>query len=73
MSQQKFIEDFLSATDFQDPVEVNMDTILADLPEWDSLSALGVIVMFDVEYGKVITGDDLKNCVTLNDLYKLLG
>ncbi|MBB4124771.1 acyl carrier protein [Xanthomonas translucens] len=73
MSQQKFIEDFLSATDFQDPVEVTMDTILADLPEWDSLSALGVIVMFDVEYGKVITGDDLKNCVTLNDLYKLLG
>ncbi|WP_369932664.1 acyl carrier protein [Xanthomonas tesorieronis] len=73
MSQQKFIEDFLSATDFQDPVEVTMDTVLADLPEWDSLSALGVIVMFDVEYGKVITGDDLKNCVTLNDLYKLLG
>lgn len=73
MSQQKFIEDFLSATDFQDPVEVTMDTALADLPEWDSLSALGVIVMFDVDYGKVITGEDLKNCATLNDLHKLLG
>ncbi|MCC4595540.1 acyl carrier protein [Xanthomonas campestris pv. phormiicola] len=73
MSQQKFIEDFLSATDFQDPVEVTMDTVLADLPEWDSLSALGVIVMFDVDYGKVITGEDLKNCATLNDLHKLLG
>ncbi|MCE4352066.1 acyl carrier protein, partial [Xanthomonas hortorum pv. cynarae] len=39
----------------------------------DSLSALGVIVMFDVDYGKVITGEDLKNCATLNDLHKLLG
>lgn len=45
MSQAKFIEDFLSATDFQNPVEVSMDTQLEDLPEWDSLAALGVIVM----------------------------
>ncbi|NBK33012.1 acyl carrier protein, partial [Pseudomonas aeruginosa] len=44
MSQAKFIEDFLSATDFQNPVEVSMDTQLEDLPEWDSLAALGVIV-----------------------------
>ena len=29
--------------------------------------------MFDVEYGKTIVGDDLKDCVTLTDLYKLLG
>ncbi len=41
MSQAKFIEDFLSATDFQNPVEVSMDTQLEDLPEWDSLAALG--------------------------------
>ncbi|MEA9565779.1 acyl carrier protein [Xanthomonas sp. WHRI 8932A] len=73
MTQATFIENFLSATDFQEPVEVTMDTALADLPEWDSLSALGVIVMFDVDYGKVITGDDLKKCATVNDLHKLLG
>lgn len=70
---QKFIESFLVAVDFQDPVEVTPDTVLLDLPEWDSLAALGVIVMFDVEYGKTITGDHLKNCGTITDLYKLLG
>lgn len=52
MTQATFIENFLSATDFQEPVDVTMDTALADLPEWDSLSALGVIVMFDVDYGR---------------------
>ncbi|RXR02662.1 acyl carrier protein [Pseudoxanthomonas composti] len=72
MSQEAFIENFLSATDFQTPVEVTMDTVLRDLPEWDSLAALGVIVMFDVEYGKTITGEDLKHCATINDLHKLL-
>jgi len=70
---EQFIESFLTAVDFQEPVEVAPDTELRSLPEWDSLAALGVIVMFDVEYGKTITGDDLKNCTTLADLYKLLG
>ena len=70
---EQFIENFLVAVDFQEPVEVIAETELRSLPEWDSLAALGVIVMFDVEYGKTIVGDDLKNCVTLTDLYKLLG
>jgi acyl carrier protein len=70
---QNFIEQFLIAVDFQDPVKVTPETNLLDLPEWDSLAALGVIVMFDVEYGKAIVGDDLKNCVTVADLFKLLG
>jgi acyl carrier protein len=70
---QTFIVNFLSAVDFQDPVEVVPETRLHDLPEWDSLAALGVIVMFDIEYDKKITGEDLKSCETLEDLHKLLG
>jgi acyl carrier protein len=70
---EQFLENFVVAVDFQEPVEIRADTELASLPEWDSLAALGVIVMFDVDYGKTIVGDDLKNCSTLTDLYKLLG
>jgi len=69
----QFIEQFLAAVDFQDPVEVTTSTELKSLPEWDSLAALGVIVMFDTEYGKTVTGDDIKKCVTLADLHKLAG
>ncbi len=72
-AQEKFIQDFLSATDFQNPVEVDMATVLRELPEWDSLAALGVIVMFDMEYGKIITGEDLQKVATLADLYQLAG
>lgn len=70
---EQFIENFLVVTDFQNPVEVTPETELSSLDEWDSLAALGVIVMFDTEYGKAITGDDLKKCATITDLYKLLG
>jgi acyl carrier protein len=70
---QAFIENFLVAVDFQDPVEVTPQTILIELPEWDSLAALGVIVMFDIEYGKTIVGDDLKQSGTLQDLFNLLS
>jgi acyl carrier protein len=73
MNQEQFIENFLSATDFQVPIEISMDSELRNLPEWDSLAALGVIVMFDMEYQKVITGDDLEKAVTVGDLYNLLG
>ncbi len=70
---EQFIENFLIAVDFQVPVEVTPATALNSLPEWDSLAALGVIVMFDVDYSKTIVGEDLKNCSTITDLYKLLG
>lgn len=70
---EQFIEQFLSAVDFQTPVEVNADTKLGELPEWDSLAALATIVLFDTEYGKVIVGPDIEKCVTVNDLYKLMS
>lgn len=70
---EQFIENFLTAVDFQEAVEVTADTELRSLPEWDSLAALGVIVMFDVDYGKTVVGDDLKAAVTVGDLYELLG
>lgn len=72
-SIDQFIDNFLTAVDFQEVVEVTPETKLQSLPEWDSLAALGVIVMFDVEFGKAITGDDLKTCTTVADLHKLLG
>ncbi|AJQ51854.1 MAG: acyl carrier protein [Rickettsia conorii subsp. raoultii] len=72
MSKETFLANFLSVTDFRNPVEVTMDTLLKDLPEWDSLAALGVIVMFDTEYGQTITGDDLSKAKSVGDLYQML-
>ena len=73
VSIDQFIEQFLSAVDFQTPVELKADTKLAELPEWDSLAALATIVLFDTEYNKVIVGADIEKCAKVSDLYALLG
>jgi hypothetical protein len=41
----KFLGEFVEAVDFQEAVSIAEDTELASLEEWDSLAALGVIVM----------------------------
>ena len=64
-----FVEQFVVAVDFQNAVPVTANTKLADLPEWDSLAALGVIVMCDTDHGVAITGNDLKECATVADIY----
>ena len=69
----QFIENFLTAVDFQEAVEITPETEIASLSEWDSLAALGVIVMFDMEYEKTITGNDLKVSKTIADLFALIA
>ena len=69
----QFIENFLVAVDFQEAVEITPETEIVSLSEWDSLAALGVIVMFDMEYGKTITGNDLKASKTIADLFALVA
>lgn len=68
---ETFIEKFITAVDFQDPVPVTPESVFADFPEWDSLATLGVIVMFDTEYGKTISGEDLSKISTITELYQL--
>jgi acyl carrier protein len=70
---EQFVEKFRNAVDFQDDVPLSGQTDLKALPEWDSLAALGVIIMFDMEYNKAITGKDLVTCQTVSDVYKLVA
>lgn len=73
MSTEAFIANFIDATDFQVPVDITLDTRLSALAEWDSLAALGVIVMFDMIYKKSVTGEDLYAAATVGDLYRKVG
>jgi len=46
---------------------------LDEFVEWDSMASLGVMSMFDMEFGITIKTDDLKNIKTVNDLIALTG
>lgn len=66
-----FLQNFTTAVDFQNPVDITGATRLDSLAEWDSLAALGVIIMFDAEYGLTITGNDLRTCASIEDIHNL--
>ena len=70
---EQFVEKFSNAVDFQEAVVLTGDTDLKALAEWDSLAALGVIIMFDMEYNQAITGADLYGCQKLADVFALIG
>lgn len=48
--------------------ELQADMKLAELDCWDSMTKLSVIVMFDDEFGKKITSEDIKKFVTVGDV-----
>ncbi len=72
MDLNQFLENFTAAVDFEEAVEMELGTELATLQEWDSLAALGVIVMADLEYGVSLTGQDLKGCATIGDIAAII-
>ena len=51
-----------------EPEDINENDILSDMDCWDSMTKLSIIVMFDDEFGKKITSDDIKKFVTVGDI-----
>jgi acyl carrier protein len=70
---QKFISEFIDILDEKPDFEINENTIFKELPSWDSLAALGLIVMISNNYGKSIDGEIVRNCETILDLYKVIN
>lgn len=72
MSINEFVENFASQFDDTDASEFKPTTEFKKLDEWSSLTALSIIAMVDEEYEVSIKGDDIKNSVTIEDLYNIV-
>ena len=73
MDRSKFLADFANQFDDTDASEIQMDTIFHDLEEWGSLVGMSIIAMAKTQYGKTITGKDIRECVTVEDLFNLIA
>ena len=65
----EFVELFAEQFDETDASEITAETAFHDLVEWSSLVGLSVIAMVDEEFDVALKGDDVKNSVTVEDLY----
>lgn len=73
MELKDFIVEFADQFDETDISEINADTNFHNLDEWSSLTAMGVIAMVRTQYGKTISGKEIKECTTVEDLFRLIS
>lgn len=66
-----FIEKLQSTLELSGDDTLKPNSILKELPGWDSVAVISVIVLFDIEYNKRITFQDIINCQSVSDLYAL--
>jgi acyl carrier protein len=72
MELNDFIANFADQFEDTDPEEITAESMFHDFEEWDSLIALAVLNMTEKRYGKKITFDEMKKCVTVTDLFNLI-
>ncbi len=72
MDFEEFKGKFISQLTEIPPTELKENTLFKTIHGWDSMTALMVIDMIDVEYGKTISNEDIKNCKTLLELYQMV-
>lgn len=73
MDLNKFVANFAEQFDDTEASEIKEDTVFHDLDEWSSLTGMSVIALAKTEYGKTITGSELRACVTVEDVFNLIS
>ena len=71
MEMKEFIEKFAEQVEMEEVESLTPETAFRELDEWSSLSVMMLIAFFDEEFGKEIGGKDIKECLTIQDLYNL--
>lgn len=73
MELNDFIKRFADQFEITSPEEIRAETVFHDLDEWDSLIALAVLNMSEKIYGKRLSFDEMKMCITVEDLFNVIA
>ena len=68
----EFIENLAEQFDDTDITEIQPNTEYQELDEWSSLTAMSIIAMVKTQYGKTITGREIRKCQTVEELFNLV-
>lgn len=73
MTKEEFLKGFQEQFDDTDVSLITLETKFRELDEWSSMMALVIIAFIDEKYSKTLSGEDFKNCTTIEDLFQLLN
>lgn len=71
MTKEEFIEKMQDV--LQTDAELTMDTVLADLEEWDSLSIMATMAFLDKSFGVKTSIKDYREMNTIGDIAAKAG
>ena len=72
MKLEEFFELFCEELDDTDLSVLSILTDFKNIDVWDSLTALSIISMIDEEFEILLTGNDMLNSTSIEDLYTLV-
>lgn len=73
MELKDFIVSFANQLDDTDVSEIQADTEYQELEEWSSITAMSLIALAKTQYGKTITGREVRSCKTVEELFNLIN
>lgn len=68
-----FIKKIEGEIDGITPGTLTPDSRFRELPEWSSMHALIMIALAETEYDVSISGEDLRGCKTVQDIYNVVS
>lgn len=71
IGKAEFLSDLLEALQLE--AELSENTVLADLPEWDSLAGMILVTYFSEKTGNLRSYDEIMACRTCGELMELGG
>ena len=69
---EEFVTNFENAIEGIPPGSLSPDTEFINIEQWDSLAALSALAMIDAEYDTEVSGNELRKCRTLRDLFGVI-
>ena len=69
MKRADFFDEIIDAVEIEK--DINEETVLDDIDEWDSLAAVTTLALFKQKLGLNIGAQDVKNCKTVKELLDL--
>lgn len=71
MEIKEFIENFADVLEIENIDSLSAETEFRNLNEWSSLSIILLIAFYDETFDKEISGENIKSCKTIQDLFNL--
>lgn len=71
-SFNKFCENFANAIDEENVNKFDFNTRFEDIDDWDSFAIMSTIAMLDLEYGIIVSGEEISKMHTLGQLFEFI-